>query len=100
MKTPRQCWFDLLEGESGTNSNRRSGIDNAVESRCGRGPKVNEVITIAADNNGHTRNTIPRVGDLVAGVPRMASVKTKVKNPTPAIGVRIRPRRPICTLLL
>jgi len=57
--------------------------------------KVSEVITIAADNNRHTQNTIPQVRDLVADVPHITSVKAKVKNPTSAIGVRIRLRRPI-----
>ena len=79
-------------------SNHRNGIGIAVESRCGRSLKVGEVITIAANNNGHTRNTIPQAGDLVAGVPRIASVKAKFKNPTPAIGVRIRLRRPIFSM--
>jgi len=63
---------DHLEGESGTISSEIPTVvivGIAVESRCSRGLKVGEVITIAADNNRHTQNTIPQVGDLVAGVP-------------------------------
>jgi len=62
---------DLLEGESGTISSKIPtvimGSLMPLNSAAAGALKVSEVITIAADNNGHTRNTIPQVGDLVAG---------------------------------
>ena len=66
-----------------TPSGSRIGI--AIESRCGRGLKVDQIITIAANDNKYTRNTVPWAGDTMKPL--------KVKKPTPAIGVRIR--RPI-----
>jgi len=62
---------DLLEGESGTISSEIPtvvmGSLMPLNSAAAGALKVSEVITIATDNNGHTRNTIPQVGDLVAG---------------------------------
>ena len=73
----------------------------AIYSRYGRGLKIGQVINIAVNGNGHTRNTVPRAGDTMkpcSECPMQASAK-----PTPAVGEDKTKKAHIlspCTLLL